>query len=113
MNARFWPSRSAGRPFFLMSLGGCGDKSENSIFSAVGSYGDVAVLTPGPGLYGSLQPFLKRLGPDFTFGTKSEPLYNFQNHSGNAGNAVATTATSSSSPCATTGAMWGTRSARC
>ena len=68
---------------FLMSVGGCGGSAEDEpIFSSVGSYGDVAVVTSSPELYEAATTFLDRLSPDVTFVIQKEETYRFHHYSG-------------------------------
>lgn len=65
-----------------LALAGCLDREESSLFSAVGSYGDVAVLASSPNLYLAAAPALDLLSPDRTFILKEEETYRFADYSG-------------------------------
>jgi hypothetical protein len=71
---------------FILALvcGGCGGSDDEPIFSSVGSYGDVAVITSDAALYDAAVPFLNRLSPDVTFVIKKEETYRFQHFTGDA-----------------------------
>lgn len=73
-----------GAAFLMCSMcGGCGEGADNEpIFSSVGSYGDMAVVTSSPELYGVASSFLDRLSPDVTFVIKKEETYRFQHYTG-------------------------------
>jgi len=62
----------------IAALSGCGDRKDSSLFSAVGSYGDIAVLASRPGLYEAAGPFFDRFNPEVTFVLKREDTYDIQ-----------------------------------
>jgi hypothetical protein len=59
-------------------LSGCGNNNESMLFSAVGSYGDIAVMTSRPDLYEAASPFFDRLNPEVSFVLKREDTYNIR-----------------------------------
>jgi hypothetical protein len=65
-----------------LSLSGCGDGGKSAMVSAVGSYGDVALVVSDP----QLDPLLERarglLSPDESFVLKTEPTYRFRTFAG-------------------------------
>ena len=65
-----------------LSLAGCGDGGKSAMVSAVGSYGDVALVVSDP----RLDPLLERarglLSPVETFVLKTEPTYRFRTFTG-------------------------------
>ena len=57
-----------GAAFLIASIcGGCGGADDEPIYSSVGSYGDIAVITSDPVLFDVATPFLNKLNPDVTF----------------------------------------------
>ena len=65
-----------------LTLAGCGDREDASIFSAVGSYGDVAVFASSPALRQAADPILARLNPQRTFVLDEEDTYRFADYAG-------------------------------
>ncbi len=69
--------------FMLLTAGGCGEgRDDDPLFSAVGSYGDVAVITSDPSLFDLAGPFMDRLSPDHVFVIKTEETYRFHHYTG-------------------------------
>lgn len=66
----------------FLAAAGCGGRDENPIFSAVGSYGDVAVFASSAGLYRAAEPVLDQLAPERTFVLAEEATYRFTDYSG-------------------------------
>jgi len=66
----------------ILATAGCGDREDNPIFSAVGSYGDVAVFASSAGLHRAAEPILDQLAPERTFVLSREPTYRFTDYSG-------------------------------
>ncbi|MBU1675778.1 hypothetical protein KKA85_08365, partial [bacterium] len=58
-------------------LGGCQRDGRETIISAVGSYGEIAVMTTDPELVTALEPVLERLSPKETFVIREEDTYRF------------------------------------
>ena len=63
-------------------LSGCSGDARDSIISAVGSYGDIAVILSDPELEPHLETFRGLLAPQQTFVIKQEPTYRFQTFQG-------------------------------
>lgn len=59
-------------------LAGCNGEGRDSIISAVGSYGDIAVILSDPELAPPLADFREALAPEHTFVIKQEAEYRFQ-----------------------------------
>lgn len=66
----------------LTVLSGCGQSTHDSIVSAVGSYGDVALLASDQELADALNGFRDRFSPDRTFVIQVEETYRFQTFAG-------------------------------
>jgi len=83
MMSRFQAVTILGTAFlFALICGGCGGADDDPIFSSVGSYGDIAVITSNPDLYEAATPFLNKLSPDVTFVIKKEETYRIQHYTG-------------------------------
>jgi Domain of unknown function (DUF4837) len=61
--------------------GGCAQESRDTLFSAVGSYGDIALMTSSPQISGSLSEFLEIVNPAETFVIKKEDTYRIHSYS--------------------------------
>ncbi len=64
---------------FLGVVAGCTGEARDSIISAVGSYGDIAVVLSDPQLEAPLAGFREALAPSHAFVLKEEAEYRFQN----------------------------------
>ncbi len=63
--------------FFGVLLAGCQQAGRETIISAVGSYGEIAVITTDVELVPALETFQERLAPAETFVIKEEATYRF------------------------------------
>ncbi|MBC8426252.1 DUF4837 family protein [bacterium] len=68
--------------FFAGLLAGCQQGGRETIISAVGSYGEIAVITTDAELVPALATFQDRLGPPETFVLRDEATYRFHHFEG-------------------------------
>ena len=72
--------------FFLVVAGftgGCSRETRETLFSAVGSYGDVAVFESGKRISSGVDSFLAELNPQERYVLKLEDTYRFHRYAGN------------------------------
>ncbi len=63
--------------FIALAIVGCQQEGRETIISAVGSYGEMAVMTTDPELVAALAPFQEKLSPRETFVIREEDTYRF------------------------------------